>query len=63
MGINYVYEGIVILVGEIVNFIFINVNGCDFVVIVEVEVVEVLEINIVLLVCEGVSIDYNGIEL
>ncbi len=62
-GTDYLYQGTAIPAGETANFTFINANGCDSVVTVEVEAVEALETNIALSACEGASIDYNGTEL
>jgi gliding motility-associated-like protein len=62
-GTDYLYEGTAIPAGGSANFTFINTNGCDSVVTIEVEAVEALETNIALSACEGASIDYNGTEL
>ena len=62
-GTDYLYEGTAIPAGETATFTFINANGCDSVVTVEVKAVEALETNIALSACEGASIDYNGTEL
>ena len=54
------YEGTELSAGTITNFEFVGTNGCDSVVIVQVEPTLVFQETLFLEVCEGEAVEYDG---
>ncbi len=57
------YQGVEIMAGSSQQFVLSNSNGCDSIVTVEVEGLPALSEDLLLSVCEGATVDYQGTTL
>ena len=62
-GSSVVYNGAELLAGSISEYVFVNVNGCDSIVTVEVNPLEVYSSDLELTACEDDYAVYNGMQI
>lgn len=62
-GTTVSYEGVDLNPGEMMDFTLSAENGCDSVVTVMVEELEIFESDLALQACTGFTVSYNGVEL
>lgn len=62
-GTTVTYEGATLNPGETMDFTLTAANGCDSVVTVVVEELEVFASELTLQACTGFTVNYNGVEL
>ena len=62
-GFTTTYNGVILNPGDTQDFTLVALNGCDSVVHVEVEEVDILESDLTLRTCPGTSVTFEGSEL